>query len=62
MAGKCYVNFSENVESASKWSLGGPLRFYFEEKFDLNTRTFTEVPSTGRRIGAVGKGELLYIQ
>ncbi|XP_066253971.1 DNA (cytosine-5)-methyltransferase PliMCI-like [Euwallacea similis] len=54
--GKCFIMFSENVQSASDWSMGGPLRFYFEEQFDFKTGEFGEPPAGYRKIGALGKG------
>ncbi|CAG9770763.1 unnamed protein product [Ceutorhynchus assimilis] len=56
VTGKCYVTFSDNVQSVSKWSHEGPLRFYFGKMFDLKNKEFCEVPLSAQRIGTVGKG------
>ncbi|XP_030756300.1 DNA (cytosine-5)-methyltransferase 1-like [Sitophilus oryzae] len=57
VTGKCYIAFAENVVAAPKWSMAGPLRFYFEEMFLIKTKELCEVPVDGRKIGTIGKGK-----
>ncbi|KAF7281042.1 DNA (cytosine-5)-methyltransferase 1-like [Rhynchophorus ferrugineus] len=57
VVGKCYLSYYENVVTAPKWSMKGPLRFFFEEMLCVKTREFCEVPPAGKKIGVIGKGK-----
>ncbi|XP_023241204.1 DNA (cytosine-5)-methyltransferase 1-like [Centruroides sculpturatus] len=56
--GKCYVVYSGNLqESVEEYTSKGPNRFYFNEAYDKNARTFDDPPAKAQAIGNKGKGK-----
>ncbi|CAN7984788.1 unnamed protein product [Ixodes hexagonus] len=58
VCGKCYVIYGENLaQDIDDYLRKGPHRFYFNEAFDSETKTFTEPSSKARMMGCLGKGK-----
>lgn len=39
----------------------GPLRFYFEQKYDFDKNECVDAPSVCKKIGALGKGWSMFV-
>ncbi|KAL7287133.1 hypothetical protein TKK_0018750 [Trichogramma kaykai] len=53
--GKCYLAYSENLESVEEWTDAGPNRFYFSQMYNNKTNDYDEPPPKACNIGALGK-------
>ncbi|XP_076375510.1 DNA methyltransferase 1a isoform X3 [Megalopta genalis] len=55
---KCYLAYSENLnQPIDEWSALGPNRFYFNEVYNLQEKTFDEPPYHAISIGKTSKGK-----
>ncbi|XP_078046849.1 DNA methyltransferase 1a isoform X2 [Augochlora pura] len=55
---KCYLAYSENLnQPIDEWSALGPNRFYFNEVYNLQKKTFDEPPYHAISIGKTSKGK-----
>ncbi|XP_043265173.1 DNA (cytosine-5)-methyltransferase PliMCI-like [Colletes gigas] len=58
VVGKCYLVYSENLcQSVDEWTVAGPNRFYFNEAYNEQEKTFYEPPDCAISIGKCGKGK-----
>ncbi|PBC27578.1 DNA (cytosine-5)-methyltransferase PliMCI [Apis cerana cerana] len=58
VVGKCYLAYSENLnQSIEEWIAAGPYRFYFNEAYNVQEKTFDEPPYHAISIGKCGKSK-----
>ncbi|KOC65410.1 DNA (cytosine-5)-methyltransferase 1 [Habropoda laboriosa] len=58
VVGKCYLVYSENInEPLDEWTAAGPNRFYFNEAYNVQEKTFDEPPYRAVIIGKSGKSK-----
>ncbi|XP_012137658.2 DNA methyltransferase 1a isoform X2 [Megachile rotundata] len=58
VVGKCYLTYSENLnESIEEWTASGPNRFYFNEAYNVQEKSFDEPPYHAISIGKSGKSK-----
>ncbi|XP_076670133.1 DNA methyltransferase 1a [Andrena cerasifolii] len=58
VAGKCYLTYSENLnQPVDEWAAAGPYRFYFNEAYNVQEKTFDEPPYRAISIGKSDKGK-----
>ncbi|KAG9430318.1 DNA methyltransferase 1a [Apis mellifera carnica] len=58
VVGKCYLTYSENLnQSIEEWIAAGPYRFYFNEAYNVQEKTFDEPPYHAISIGKCGKSK-----
>ncbi|XP_076648177.1 DNA methyltransferase 1a isoform X2 [Halictus rubicundus] len=55
---QCYLAYSENLnQPTNEWSASGPNRFYFNEVYNVQEKTFDDPPYHAISIGKTGKGK-----
>ncbi|OAD57514.1 DNA (cytosine-5)-methyltransferase 1 [Eufriesea mexicana] len=58
VVGKCYLIYSENLnQSVDEWIAAGPNRFYFNETYNAQEKTFDEPSYHTTSIGRCGKSK-----
>lgn len=58
VVGKCYLAYSENLnQTVDEWAAEGPNRFYFNEAYNAQEKTFNEPPYHAISIGKSGKSK-----
>ncbi|CAK9821528.1 DNA (cytosine-5)-methyltransferase PliMCI [Anthophora retusa] len=58
VVGKCYLVYSENLnEPLDEWTAAGPNRFYFNEAYNVQKKTFDEPPYHAIKIGKSSKSK-----
>ncbi|XP_076753766.1 DNA methyltransferase 1a isoform X1 [Xylocopa sonorina] len=58
VVGKCYLAYSENLnQPVDVWTAAGPNRFYFNEIYNVQEKTFDEPPYHAISIGNYGKSK-----
>ena len=58
LMGKCYVSHRDNIEvPLDQHLIEGPYRFFFQEAYDANNKSFVEPPSKALNMGSIGKGK-----
>lgn len=58
VVGKCYLTYSENLnQPVDEWIAAGPNRFYFNETYNAQEKTFDEPSYHTMSIGRCGKSK-----
>nr|XP_034181295.1 DNA (cytosine-5)-methyltransferase 1-like isoform X2 [Osmia lignaria] len=58
VVGKCYLVYSVNLnQSIDEWTASGPNRFYFNEAYNVQEKSFDEPPYHAIGIGKCGKSK-----